>query len=170
MRPRLIAFGLGAYSGLLAGSYEAQHLGFLFPLYFTHQALFLVIAVSLIAPIVEEQVKPLGLYLLKVSRTRLTLKKWVSAGTCAGLGFGLLENLIYFVAALLHGIGVGLMLLALRTMLSLPLHMIATSCSGFGVGLWSRSGRLGDLVRFLLLAMVIHSSFNLAAVLAAGIA
>jgi len=165
----LICLGLGAFSGFIAASYNAEYMGLLAPLYFVKPTIFTIVVVSVIAPFVEEQVKPLGLYLLKLTKVRLCLGGWVALGAFAGLGFGLLENVLYTLMMFGYGAGAAMTLLMLRSMLSLPAHMIASSVAGFGVGLWAKGDGLGALAKFLGLAMVIHGLYNLTVVLAGGV-
>ena len=165
----LIALGLGAFSGFIAASYTTAYAGLFVPMYFIRPTLFTIVVVCLIAPFVEEQVKPLGLYLLKVTKVRLGFGEWATLGAFAGLGFGLLENALYAgTAAFGYGTDAALTLLALRGLLSLPTHMIASSFAGFGVGLWAREGKLGSFIKFLILAMVIHGAYNFLAAVAGG--
>jgi RsiW-degrading membrane proteinase PrsW (M82 family) len=164
----LTAFGLGAYSGILAATYNTQYIGFFIPLYFVQPTLFTIIAISVIVPIVEEPTKPLGLYLLKLTKAKINPADWAIVGAFAGLGFGSFENVVYTLAALGHGVDVALMLLVFRSLLSLPTHMIASSLAGYGVGLWAREGGLGGFIKFLTLAMVIHGLYNLSIFWAGG--
>jgi RsiW-degrading membrane proteinase PrsW (M82 family) len=164
----LIAFGLGAYSGIIAATYNAQYVGFFMPLYFAQPTLFIIIAISVIVPIVEEPTKPLGLYLLKLTKAKINPADWATAGAFAGFGFGLFENVVYTILALGHGASVALTLLVIRTLLSLPTHMITTSLAGFGVGLWAKRGELGSFIKFIILAIAIHSLYNLSIFWAGG--
>ncbi len=163
-----VAFGLGAYAGLMAASYNFQYIGFIWPLTAENRGLFLFLAISVIAPVVEESVKPAGLYLLKLTRARIKTREWIVLGAVAGLGFGLLENAIYATEALSHGIHAVLGVLALRTGLSLPVHMAATSIAAFGVMRWRKTGRIEELLKFLLVAISIHSVYNLLVAVAGG--
>jgi len=82
-------------------------------------------------------------------------------GTFAGLGFGLMENAVYtFNAFAAAGANAGLLLLLLRMLLCLPLHMIATTISCFGFGLWANTGKIKYFIVYILISMLIHGSYN----------
>jgi len=157
----LICLGLGALSGFIAGLANFYYMGYAIILFFLNPSTFVVAVVSIVAPFVEEQIKPLGLYLLKEEeKISLKVKDWTLLGLFAGFGFGLLENGLYAFQVLSHGVTVGLMLFGLRTLISLPVHMIATSITGFGIGLWARTERVSYFLKFLVLAMFIHGLYN----------
>ncbi len=160
----LIALGIGAIAGLIAAFAEAFYIGIAAAtLIFNGSVLALALA-TVIAPIVEESVKPLGLLLLKEDQgLKFDLQSWVILGSLAGIGFGLAENVVYFVSALPFGLDVSLSLLLMRTLLTVPLHSINTTLTGFGIGLWQRSKNARLLLAFLFTAMIIHGSFNLLA-------
>jgi len=160
----IIGIGLGALSGLIAGLAETVYLGYATALYFLHPSIFVVFIVSFLAPFVEEQIKPLGLYFLKEEEgVSLSVGDWAILGSFAGLGFGLLENGLYAYQVSNYGYGVSLALMGLRTLVSLPVHMIATIVSGFGIGLWARTGKVSYFLRFLVVAMLIHGFCNFVA-------
>lgn len=157
----LTCLGLGAISGFIAGWANVSYLGLAVPLFFIRPDLFVIFVVSVIAPLIEEPIKPLGLYFLKEEeKIVLHPRDWILLGTFAGLGFGLLENGVYAFQASVYGAAAALTLLGLRTLLSLPLHMIATTISGFGVGLWARTGNARYFLKFLVMAMFIHGFYN----------
>jgi len=160
----LIGLGLGALSGFIAGLVEIFYMGYAIALYFLHPSIFVVFVASFIAPFVEEQIKPLGLYFLKEEEgVSLSAGDWTILGNFAGLGFGLLENGLYAYQVSNYGYDVSLALAGLRTLVSLPVHMIATSVTGFGIGLWARTGKVSYFIRFLVVAMLIHGFYNFAA-------
>lgn len=159
----LTCLGLGAISGFIAGWANVTYGGLAVPLYFIRPSLFTIVVVSVMAPMVEEPIKPLGLYFLKEEeKVVLRFRDWVLLGTFAGLGFGLLENGLYAFQASTYGATVTAALLGLRTLLSLPMHMIATTITGFGVGLWARTGNASYFLKFLVVAIFIHGSYNFA--------
>jgi RsiW-degrading membrane proteinase PrsW (M82 family) len=157
----LISFGLGALAGLLAAYYNSQYIGTLAPVFFRSPSLFIVLAVSLVAPFVEEQVKLLGLFLFKATKKRLKVDQWAILGTFAGLGFGLFENIFYTFQVLLeYGTAAAMLVLLMRSLLSLPTHMITCSIAGFGFGLWATKFRFHSFLKYLLMAIAIHGLFN----------
>lgn len=162
----LIGLGLGALSGFIAGLANIFYIGYAIALYFLHPSIFVIFIVSVIAPFVEEQIKPLGLYFLKEEEgVSLSVGDWTLLGSFAGLGFGLLENGLYAYQVSNYGSGVSLALLGLRTLVSLPVHMIATTVTGFGIGLWARTRKVSYFLRFLVAAMLIHGFYNFMAMM-----
>jgi len=157
----LTCLGLGAISGFIAGWANTAYGGLVVPLYFIRPSLFTIVVVSVVAPMVEEPIKPLGLYFLKEDeKVMLHFRDWALMGAFAGLGFGLLENGVYAFQASTYGATVTATLLGLRTLLTLPLHMIATTITGFGVGLWAQTGNASYFLKFLVVAMLIHGLYN----------
>ena len=157
----LICLGLGALSGFIAGWANTSYAGLAVPLYFIKPSLFIIVVVSIVAPLVEEPIKPLGLYFLKEEeKITLRFRDWVLLGTFAGLGFALLENGFYAFQVLTYGTAATLTLLGLRTLLCVPLHMIATTITGFGIGLWAWTGNARYFLKFLVFAMFVHGFYN----------
>lgn len=157
----LICLGFGALAGFIAGWANTSYAGLVTPLYFIRPNLFTIFVVSVIAPIVEEPLKPLGLYFLREEeKVSLRLRDWVILGTFAGLGFGLLENISYALEVSSYGVSVAFALFGLRTFASLPVHAIATTISGFGIGLWAKTGKTGYFFKFLVVSVLIHGLYN----------
>lgn len=157
----LTCLGLGAISGFIAGYANITYGGFAVPFYFVSPTLFIIILVSVVAPLVEEPIKPLGLYFLKEEeRVSLRIKDWALLGAFAGLGFGLLENSLYAIEASTYGAAVTTTLFGLRTLLCIPMHMVATTITGFGLGLWARTGNARYFLKFLILAILVHGLYN----------
>ena len=160
----LISFGIGAITGTVAAFGETFYLPLAIPVLFFDKSLFPVIVATAIAPLVEEPAKPLGLLLLKEEeRLNFDLPSWTVLGSLAGIGFGFAENIIYSLAVLKFGVDVSLVLLFMRGLLTTPLHGITTTVTGFGIGLWQKSGNARLLVIPLVIAMAIHGTFNLLA-------
>jgi len=160
----LISFGMGAITGTIAAFGETLYLPLAIPVLFFDESLFPVIVATAIAPLVEEPAKPLGLLLLKEEeRLSFDLPSWAILGSLAGLGFGFAENIVYSLAVLEFGVDVSLALLLLRGLLTAPLHGITTTVTGFGIGLWQKTGNARLLLKALVVAMAIHGSFNLLA-------
>lgn len=162
----LICLGIGASSGFVAGWANFSYIGFVSPLFFVDQTVITIIAITIMAPFLEEQVKPLGLYLLKEEENiSLSLMNWALLGLLSGLGFGLLENVFYAIQAAEFGLDVALLLFSLRMLLSVPIHMISTMITGFGVGVWEKRDRGIYFILYLAIAMVIHGLYNGVAIL-----
>jgi RsiW-degrading membrane proteinase PrsW (M82 family) len=100
----------------------------------------LLLLAVVIAPIVEEVVKALGLFAF---RKRLTeLENGMIYGAAIGLGFAAAENVLYFGDAILTGLEVFLITALLR-----------------------QRGRSAHWVQYVLMAMAIHAAFNLFAII-----
>ncbi|KXA89919.1 hypothetical protein AKJ57_04710 [candidate division MSBL1 archaeon SCGC-AAA259A05] len=157
----LICSGLGALAGLVAGYSNMLYGGLISPIHSTSPDVYIFILASIVAPISEESIKPLGLYLLKEEEgVSLNLENWILLGLLAGFGFWLLENGLYTIGvAAKYGSTAGLTLLGIRSLF--PVHMFTTSIVGFGIGLWEKSRNIIKFLKFLVLAIVIHGSFNL---------
>ena len=154
-----IAFLAGAVSAGLASFGELGFSGTLIPANKQVVTLSDLILVALIAPIVEECVKPIGLYLIgHEEKPNLTVAEWAWLGFFAGLGFALIEDALYAVGLAKYGAGPMLVLLGMR--LALPLHMIATTLTGIGIGLYQKTKDPGYFAAMLLLAMTVHGVFN----------
>lgn len=98
----------------------------------------------LVAPLVEEPTKALILFLIAISRHFDDTTDGFVYGASTGLGFGMTENLIYFVGAAVAaqadptgGIGAWAFTVVLRTLYSAVMHATATSCVGAALG-WGR--------------------------------
>ncbi len=157
----LIALGIGAIGGFIAAFAETFYIGIAAATLLVSGSLFALALAVVIAPLVEESVKPLGLLLLKEDQgLKFDLPSWAILGSLAGIGFGFAENVFYFLSALPFGLDVSLSLFLMRGLLTAPLHGITTTITGFGIGLWQKSQNARLLLVCLLTAMIIHGSFN----------
>jgi RsiW-degrading membrane proteinase PrsW (M82 family) len=128
------------------------------------------------APIVEESMKAavlFGLYFWKHDEFDGVIDGIVYA-SMVGLGFAMTENIQYYGSAALEGgAGGGLVLFILRGIMAPFSHPLFTSMTGIGLGLASQSK--SGLVKFfapacgLVLAMSLHSLWNLSATLSAAL-
>jgi RsiW-degrading membrane proteinase PrsW (M82 family) len=122
------------------------------------------------APIVEESAKAavlFGLYFWKHDEFDGVIDGIVYA-SMVGLGFAMTENIQYYGGAALEGgIGGGLTLFILRGLLAPFSHPLFTSMTGIGLGLAtqtkSRTVKFCAPAGGLLLAMFLHSLWNLSA-------
>src|SRR5713101_1066985 len=160
----LICLGMGATVGFVAAFGESFYAPLAFPVLIFSQALFSIVVAVAVAPLVEEPAKSLGLLLLK-EEEKLTFEiaDWTILGSLSGIGFGFMENVVYAVGVLGYGVNVSLTLFLMRCLLTAPLHGITATLTGFGIGLWQKSGNARLLLIPLIAAMVIHGSFNLLA-------
>ena len=158
----LFCFMLGALSGFVAAWGNTLYIGIYAPFIWVSRKAASWLGACLIAPVIEELVKPLGLFMLRSEeRVKLPTIEWAKLGLVAGLGFALLENSFYVVRALLEqGVAVALVLLAVRTVLSLPMHVVNTSVVGYGFGWWSNTNEPARYGICLSLAIVHHGVYN----------
>lgn len=129
-----------------------------------------VILVVIIAPLVEEFAKGLG---LRGARKHIIEEEdGIVYGAAAGFGFSATENLFYELAALEQSGEVGLIATAfVRTFTGCFLHATASGLLGYGVGKMYRYGRgLAEAIPYYALAVLLHAVFNLIAVLDIAIA
>jgi len=160
----LTAFGLGAFSGmfaLLANSFYGMNAAILVRFDTTWTILLLV---CVVAPLVEELVKPFGLYMIEQEeQPDLSVRDWAVLGAFAGLGFATVENLLYGFGVAYLGGEAFLLLVAMRY--GLPLHIISTSIAGAGYGMWTMTRDPMYFVRYIAVSMALHGAFNLTMVM-----
>ncbi|HYK92805.1 MAG TPA: PrsW family glutamic-type intramembrane protease [Thermoplasmata archaeon] len=129
-------------------------------------AFFLVLV---IAPFVEEGLKATGV--TRVGPQLRLVSDGLVFGAAAGLGFGFFETFLYgFGAFATGGLAAGIILILVRSVSSVVLHGSTTSMFGYGYAasrLQKRSGAAGG---YYLLAVLMHSTFNLLASLGAILA
>ncbi len=129
-------------------------------------AFFLVLV---IAPFVEEGLKATGVT-RAAGRIRLVSDGLV-VGAAAGLGFGFFETFLYGLGAFLAGgLAAGITLILIRSVSSVVLHGSTTSMFGYGYASSRLRNRTGAAGGYYLLAVGMHSTFNLIASLGALLA
>jgi RsiW-degrading membrane proteinase PrsW (M82 family) len=157
----LICLGLGATVGFIAAFGETFYEPLAIPVLIFSRSLFLIVVATAVAPLVEEPAKSLGLLLLKEEeKLNFEIVDWTVLGSLSGIGFGFMENVVYALGVLGYGVNVSLALFLMRGLLTAPLHGITTTLTGFGIGLWQKSGNARLLLIPLVAAMIIHGSFN----------
>lgn len=117
-----------------------------------------LIIVCVIAPIVEEFTKVLGVFSAKGSI--MSLEDGFVLGAAAGLGFAATENLLYESTTFFQeGFQAFFTIVILRSIASTLLHGSASAVAGYGIS----KGHLTKKHYFLpyyLIAVVMHGSFN----------
>jgi RsiW-degrading membrane proteinase PrsW (M82 family) len=118
----------------------------------------------IVAPVVEEATKGLGLRWVKDEHVEL--EDGLVYGAAAGLGFSATENIVYGVSAYLEGgLPSVLWTVGLRTFTSSLLHASASALIGYA--LWRRRAGAGGVglgvAGFYGAAVLLHSMFNVAA-------
>ncbi len=117
-----------------------------------------LITVCVVAPIVEEFTKVIGL--LTVKESIFELEDGLVLGAATGLGFAATENLLYESSALFqHGIQAFIIVVILRSIASTLLHGSASAVAGYGVSKTLLTGRY-SVVPYYFVAVLMHSGFN----------
>jgi RsiW-degrading membrane proteinase PrsW (M82 family) len=116
----------------------------------------------IIAPLIEEALKPVGVYRLRNRKCFNEISDGVIYGSASGLGFASTENIVYFYMALMSGgIPAWIMTAVVRTVSSILLHASATSITGLGISKHIVEKRTsGFIVLGYLGAVVLHAVFN----------
>jgi RsiW-degrading membrane proteinase PrsW (M82 family) len=118
-----------------------------------------LLLVIIIAPLVEELAKGVGVYTAHYEITEP--EDGLVYGASAGLGFAATENLLYgTLAYYMGGLEVSLFLIGLRSVSSAFLHASASSVMGFGIGRSIVSEGRYKVLPFYLLAVLMHGAFN----------
>ena len=118
------------------------------------------VAAVVIAPVVEEFAKALGLG--RFRRRIQELEDGIIYGAGLGLGFAATENLVYGVTALLDGgFGDAIVTILVRVVSSMLLHSGASALLGFGYGVAVLRGRgLWSLLPYYVVAVLLHAVYN----------
>ncbi|MDP2731110.1 MAG: PrsW family glutamic-type intramembrane protease [Dehalococcoidales bacterium] len=132
------------------------------------QNIFLVVFVA--GPMIEEVMKPAGVYLLLVRWPETLTSRLYTALLAAlgGLSFAVVENILYLQVYFPEHTQA---LVVFRYSVNLTIHTLTSFIFGFGINqklLASVRGEIPFLKgnkKFFIIAMVIHSLFNIAAVI-----
>ncbi len=117
-----------------------------------------LIIVVVIAPIVEEFTKVLGLFSIKGAIVEL--EDGLVLGAASGLGFAATENLLYESSALFqYGVYAFIMVVLLRSVAATLLHGSASAVAGYGVSKGVLTGRF-TAVPYYLVAVLMHAVYN----------
>jgi RsiW-degrading membrane proteinase PrsW (M82 family) len=120
------------------------------------------VAIAIVAPMIEEALKPIGLRLMRGAIRRPI--DGLLLGMVAGLGFGIVESTLYL------GDLSGWLLSGWLRLSTLVLHGIATSIVGLAYARSRQSGRRRDLLLGYVRAVLLHGVWNTVALgLAAGL-
>ncbi len=159
-----LVFAWGAVGGILLGGIFS--LAFTVPVHMVFGAQTAEIAGAvLIAPIIEETTKGAVLLLLVFNRNFDNATDGFVYGAATGLGFGMVENLLYFSIGAASGDVLGWCgIVFMRTIFTAPMHALASSCFGatLGYAKFQRSGAVRVVIPMLGLgiAMAIHFLWN----------
>ena len=129
----------------------------------------ILVAVVLVAPFVEEFVKPLVMLRnINVRNEIDEVEDGIVYGAACGLGFGATENVLYGLsggAVGIEGVWSILLIILLRTVSSILLHLVTTSFTGYGIAKYIIERQsFSIVVKYYLLAVLIHAAWNAIAV------
>jgi RsiW-degrading membrane proteinase PrsW (M82 family) len=123
---------------------------------------YLIIGALIVAPIVEEAAKGLG---VRAGRPEIQgLLDGLVYGAAAGLGFSATENLFYGINTLISPEGgalPSLVVIALRSFSSSFLHASSTATLGYGLAKSWLTRRTWAFLPYYLIAVITHATFNL---------
>jgi len=119
-----------------------------------------LLAAVVVAPIVEEGAKALGVVLVAGYFQRA--EDGLVYGVAAGLGFAATENLLYELSALEAGGLITFFAVAfVRSISSTLLHASATGVTGLGIGKAKVAGQAyATALPYYLVAVLMHAAFN----------
>ena len=133
-----------------------------------HDILPVIVGAVIVAPIAEEFAKPLVMFQNQTIRREMDeLEDGIVYGAACGLGFGATENVMYGLTEglALAGFAGMALLIVIRTVSSILLHLVTTSYTGHGIARYMLNGEPFSVVlKYYLVAVVIHATWNLAAV------
>jgi len=113
-----------------------------------------------IAPVTEEFAKGLGVYLARPMIDEP--EDGLIYGAASGFGFAASENLLYGAAALIAGgLELSLLVIGIRSVSSALLHASASASFGYGIGIQRLWPARSSAFPYYLLAVGMHSLFNL---------
>lgn len=121
------------------------------------------------APIIEEALKPVGVYILLAKAPHLLRSRLYTAFLSAlgGLSFAVIENLVYLNVYFPEHTQ---SMVVARFVLALPMHMLGSFIVGFGINKRLAASVKGEVPllsgnwKFFITAMVIHGLYNISAV------
>lgn len=156
--PPLVAV-LGGLLGIAGAAFQESRQGF-------PSAIF---APFLAAPIIEESLKPVGVYILLAKAPHLLRSRLYTAFLSAlgGLSFAVIENLVYLNIYFPEHTE---SMIVARFALALPMHVLTSFILGFGINQRLMASVRGEVPllsgnwKFFIIAMVIHSLYNISAV------
>jgi RsiW-degrading membrane proteinase PrsW (M82 family) len=114
------------------------------------------------APVIEEITKGFFLLIMIKNRNFDNITDGVVYGGAIGLGFGMTENLMYFIANS-SSAGTWLFIVMVRTLFSAVMHCVATGTLGVFLA-YAKYKKMNQKIIFgllgLIIAMLIHAAWN----------
>ncbi len=118
------------------------------------------------APIIEETMKGAGVFYVYGRLNEL--EDGLIYGATVGLGFSASENVLYLLASISGGVQVFALTAIIRPLTSTLLHASAAGITGYGIArsrLLKAEGQHVSWLRYLGIAMLMHATFNIFALL-----
>jgi RsiW-degrading membrane proteinase PrsW (M82 family) len=159
--PIIICFIWGASIAIIASIFLELFLEISLTASIQSTNLFGLSTAIIIAPFVEELVKPFALRTRIVKREIKELEDGLIYGAVAGLGFSATENLFYGYSFLSEGLVVFLILIIVRSFGGCLLHASATALTGYGYGKTLINGTSKfRIVPYFIIAVFAHALYN----------
>jgi hypothetical protein len=126
----------------------------------------LILAIGVIAPLIEELFKPLGIWFLAGRKPGISASEGYAAGLFSGAAFGLVEGLLYGVQITnIETSGTLFTSFILGRSIGLLLHIFLSGLNGWALAKTWQDKRWGRAVGMLLFTTVIHGAWNSLSVL-----
>ena len=157
----LYHFIYGATAAVILGLIGSLILSFPLNLFFNEDTM-LLFKVIMIAPIVEELAKASLLFKTMSHKNVDNLTDGLIYGGAIGLGFGMTENFLYFIA-FGESLSILIPIILIRTLFSAVMHTISTATVGGMMSLAKYSSKnkyAVSTIAGLLIAMFIHFAWN----------
>lgn len=157
-----LCFLWGALGAIVLSFIGSGILSFIISIFIKNQEYLKRVDTIVIAPLVEETMKGIFLFIIVLSRKFDNMTDGIVYGGAIGLGFGMTENFLYFVT---YGSSINdwVTLVIIRTLFSAVMHCVSTATFGAFLG-YAKFKNLFFKVFFpligILLAMFIHFVWN----------
>jgi RsiW-degrading membrane proteinase PrsW (M82 family) len=125
-----------------------------------------ILATFFVAPMVEESMKPVGLYILLAYRPEVLTSRFYTArlAAMAGAGFGAIESTVYVTVYVENPTPE---FIAFRYTVPVLLHTVASFIFGFGINqrlkasMWGEVPFLSGNWPYFVAAIALHSAYNI---------
>ena len=158
----LLNFFWGAIGAIVLTLIFGSILNMLFSFMFSEGIHAEFLQLSITAPFIEEITKGFFLLLMIQNNKFDNITDGVVYGGAIGLGFGMTENFMYFIANS-SSVGTWIFVVIIRTLFSAVMHCVATGTLGIFLA-YAKYKKMSMKIMFgilgLIIAMTIHSTWN----------